>query len=478
MANTSKSEVDKDLSLKEIYLKNELPVSLEELQGITDLQVMDDSDSIHVYNDSTEDNQLEQVASSKRNKLKDSCKSTDEDIAVLCPICKRMYKTRVSLTSHLRKTHNFYKSNRNKMPCLETGCNFRTNRIVRLITHLIRTHKLKFQCEKVTFQQKEDFFRWKEETEERCKSSYASRTSVKRMVSGNERVFYICRRSGYATSQDSEKAHPQRAKKGSMKINGMCTSFMEVTFLREGGATVYFCKTHYGHEDDGFHQRMNSKEKTMITDLIRSGYTIFQIIEIMKTKMPLHRHQVLKQNNIRHLAAKQNLFITRSYRKGSVKKLPGKFSVTSDVPSISLQVENETEVEAELPETVSTNVTIVDVQDIKTEEAPKSHTEIEVHGSVDEVEKLRNEIQMKIERISRLTVGLVSENALRQLCDNLDDVTRMLETEKHIEVISENCECICDDQQNVILHEDVGGNSVLLYCSDKNIEDLVQEDLL
>lgn len=156
MASISKNEVDKDLSLKEIYLKNELHVSLEELQGITDLPVMDDdADSMPVYNVSAEDDQLDQVVLSKRRKIKEGCKLADEDIAVLCPICKRMYKTRVSLTSHLRKTHNFYKSDRNKMPCLESGCNFRTNRIVRLITHLIRTHKLKFQCEKVTFQQKE-----------------------------------------------------------------------------------------------------------------------------------------------------------------------------------------------------------------------------------------------------------------------------------------------------------------------------------
>lgn len=154
MAEALKNSAKNEASLKDnIYLKNEIPVTLEELQGINDLSEIDDSSSI--YNVNLGEDQPDDIASSRRQKVKESRNSEENEIAVLCPICNRMYKTTVSLTSHLRKTHNFYKPDRNKMPCLESGCSFRTNRIVRLITHLIRSHKLKFQCEKVTFQQKD-----------------------------------------------------------------------------------------------------------------------------------------------------------------------------------------------------------------------------------------------------------------------------------------------------------------------------------
>lgn len=74
---------------------------------------------------------------------------------VLCQLCKKVYKNRSSLTTHLRVKHNLCGNSRAKMPCLESNCDFKANRIARLITHLIKAHKMKFQCEKVKFQNKD-----------------------------------------------------------------------------------------------------------------------------------------------------------------------------------------------------------------------------------------------------------------------------------------------------------------------------------
>lgn len=74
---------------------------------------------------------------------------------VLCHLCKKVYKNKGSLATHLRAKHKLCGNARAKMPCLEVGCDFRANRIARLITHLIQAHKMKFQCEKVTFQKKD-----------------------------------------------------------------------------------------------------------------------------------------------------------------------------------------------------------------------------------------------------------------------------------------------------------------------------------
>lgn len=74
---------------------------------------------------------------------------------LLCQLCKKAYKNKSSLATHLRTKHNLCGTSRAKMPCLEVGCDFRANRIARLITHLIKAHKMKFQCEKVKFQNKD-----------------------------------------------------------------------------------------------------------------------------------------------------------------------------------------------------------------------------------------------------------------------------------------------------------------------------------
>lgn len=74
---------------------------------------------------------------------------------VLCHLCKKVYKNRNSLATHLRAKHKLCGNTRAKMPCLEAGCTFRANRIARLIAHLIKAHNMKFQCEKVTFQKKD-----------------------------------------------------------------------------------------------------------------------------------------------------------------------------------------------------------------------------------------------------------------------------------------------------------------------------------
>lgn len=74
---------------------------------------------------------------------------------VACHMCKKVYKNKSSLATHLRAKHNLCGNTRAKMPCLEVGCDFKANRIARLITHLIKIHKMKFHCEKVTFQNKD-----------------------------------------------------------------------------------------------------------------------------------------------------------------------------------------------------------------------------------------------------------------------------------------------------------------------------------
>ena len=76
----------------------------------------------------------------------------ENQVLLQCHRCNNTYKNKSSLMIHMRRKHKNSLVTLGKMPCLEGDCSFRGNRIVSLISHLIRAHQKKFQCEKVTFQ--------------------------------------------------------------------------------------------------------------------------------------------------------------------------------------------------------------------------------------------------------------------------------------------------------------------------------------
>ncbi|KAK8401918.1 hypothetical protein O3P69_001195 [Scylla paramamosain] len=379
-----------------------------------------------------------------------------QDSGVSCHLCKKMYKNKGSLATHLRVKHKMSGNTRAKMPCLEVGCDYRGNRIARLITHLIQEHKMKFHCEKVTFQKKEDFWKWRKEAEERCRSSYCAETSAKTMVSGDVKFFLRCRRSGYVKCH-SRGTLARGVRKGSVKINAVCTSFMEVTFGMEGGATVHFCRTHYGHADDGQHLRMNAEERETIRQLILEGQTASSIITTMKTKMPQHRHHLLKYANIRNISIRQNF---QTHGKGLAEgdqdqeAFPDVVMSEADQNSPTLQVEKEVEVEA------------ID------RESPDT-PEILDHIQACSLERLQAEVKTKVEKVLHLSSTVTSEDTLKYVSENLDFLIDMLESCKDIEVIPDSSEPSEDTGQNVVLHKDIDGNTHLLLCSSKSIDDLM-----
>lgn len=246
-------------------------------------------------------------------------------------------------------------------------------------------------------------------------------------------------------------------RKGSIKINAVCTSFMEVTFDTAGGATVHFCRTHYGHADDGQHLRMNPEERRTIRQLILEGQTASSIINTMKTKMPQHRHHLLKYGNIRGISSRQSGYT----QGGGVAEggrdqgaFPDVVMSEADQNSLTLQVEKEVEVEA---------------IDRQSPDTPEILDQIQVCN----LERLQAEVKAKIEKAFCLASTVTSEETLKYVSQNLDILTDLLESSKDIEVISEPSEPSEDTGQNVVVHKDIDGNTHLLLCSSKSIDDLM-----
>lgn len=315
-----------------------------------------------------------------------------------------------------------------------------------------------------------DFWQWRKEAEERCRSSYCAETSTKKMVSGDIKFFLRCRRSGYVKCPP-QGARTRVARKGSMKINAVCTSFMEVIFMKDGGATVHFCRTHYGHADDGQHLRMNSEERESIRQLILEGHTASAIIATMKTRMPQHRHHLLKYSKIRNISVRQNLYMTRDRNLGGGSRPVFSGELVSDTgqDSISLQVVKEVEVQAEEQEEVMSSHTL-DLQ-------PHPHSSVApvTTQDGDSVQTLQTEVKQRLDKLSSLAASVTSVSCLRYLSENLGFLTDLLENESRIEVVTEPSEHSEAGDQNVVLHKDIDGNSLIILCSPRNIDDLVDK---
>lgn len=260
------------------------------------------------------------------------------------------------------------------------------------------------------------------------------------------------------------------ARKGSVKINAVCTSFMEVVFDRSGGATVHFCRTHYGHADDGQHLRLNAEERETIRELILKGYTASSIMATMRTCMPQHRHHLLKYSKIRNISVRQNLFMTRGrdLAGASRRVFPSDIVDEAGQDSLNLQVEKEVEVEAEQEEKEE-----MSPQTLVLEPHPQVSRTAETDQNTDNTEQLQAEVKKKIEKLSCLASSLTSESTLRYLSENLGFLTDLLESETQIEVVTEPSEHVEASEQNVVLQKDIDGNTLVLLCSPKCMDDLV-----
>ncbi|CAL4061342.1 unnamed protein product, partial [Meganyctiphanes norvegica] len=318
-----------------------------------------------------------------------------------------------------------------------------------------------------------DFWKWKDEAEKRCKSSYTTHTSPKKGVGGSEKYFFQCRRSGFtkrkkAIKNPEERINGKFIKRESIKINGACTSFMKVVLEKEK-AVVYFCRTHYGHPEDAKHLRMNDKEKLMIEELITQGLTAAEIISIMKTQLPLERHQLLKYSNIRNVSQKKNLFLAR--RLYSLPRNVSRDEILlrgmqpkNDDPSLNLVVDNEVEVNEHTSET-------------SFQDSYNSTYKIEMHSKADtlhqiqfsEMESLRNEINTKIERLANLSKSCNSIASLKSLNSDFNVFLEKADVDKDIELVtvedlSSDNDIVSIGAENIAFSKDDDGNPVTIVC--------------
>lgn len=283
------------------------------------------------------------------------------------------------------------------------------------------------------------------------------------------------------------------------KINGVCTSFMVATFAREGGATVYFCRTHYGHSLDSYRPKMTQKEQLTIKNMIVAGNSASEIVASLKTSLPANRHHVIKYANIHNIATRHNLCLTPGRSTDSGCRL-GMLAATQGSlahPEDLLKVEEEVEVVEEEVEGVMEDWTIDTELETATSDNPMIHVE---HSSEKKLEmevicnpislteptvsSLQEQVMSKVSRVSTLAAGMTSRSVLTQLSEKLDNLLADLEStmcikvapsesEKSgpdlgIELVPVEAECSSTD---IVLDRDVVGNDLMLYCSNRPMHD-------
>lgn len=287
------------------------------------------------------------------------------------------------------------------------------------------------------------------------------------------------------------------------KINAVCTSFMVATFAREGGATVYFCRTHYGHTLDSYRPKMTEKEQLTIKNMIVAGNSASEIVASLKTSLPANRHHVIKYANIHNIATRHNLRLTPGRSTDSACQL-GMLTATQGSlahPEDLLKVEEEVEVVEEEVEGVMEDTmedwTVETELETATSGSPMIHVE---HSSDKNLEmevicnpaslteptvtSLQEQVMLKVSRVSTLAAGTNSRSVLTQLSEKLDNLLADLQSNMCIKVVpseSEKCgpdlgielvpveaECSSTD---IVLDRDVVGNDIMLYCSNRPMHD-------
>ena len=151
---------------------------------------------------------------------------------------------------------------------------------------------------------------------------------------------------------------------------------------------------------------MNDVERAIIKDLVVKGLTASEIITEMKSRLPTHRHHLLRYANVRNVSVRHNLPLTKG------KGFPNKDELvlkTDCDNGINLVVDNEVEIEDVVKHEITSETVSCREHNIK-------------YNQTRTVEQLHDEIAEKAQEILKAASCLVSKSSLISLSGKLTDI--------------------------------------------------------
>ncbi|CAL4190511.1 unnamed protein product, partial [Meganyctiphanes norvegica] len=216
--------------------------------------------------------------------------NTNSNYSIECQICYKKFKTKNSLTTHIRKIHSEITNPRsNTIKCCVSNCDNSFATLQDLRTHLMELeedggHNFTIEKEEHVFNNIREFIQWKEDLEENENVRYII-AQKKTRKNGSYRSHYICSRSGKHRYQGTGKRSIKS--QGSSKLEHHCPSSIYTFCDSDGEIKVTYYKQHFGHAtglDNVMHIPMHNRDRQYIKERIRDGVDISRIKEELNNK--------------------------------------------------------------------------------------------------------------------------------------------------------------------------------------------------
>ena len=163
--------------------------------------------------------------------------------------------------------------------------------------------------QQLSFENFEEFSKWKENEEKQCNSYYVQHTAVK-MYGTTKHLYLYCNRFGSARFRGEGKRHMKI--QGSCKAGKRCIANMKIQEdTLTGKVIVDYCSTHTGHSMQLCHLPIPDLIKHTISAKLHQGVSVDKILDGIRddlmTNKSIGREHLIQRQDILNLQKEINL---------------------------------------------------------------------------------------------------------------------------------------------------------------------------
>ncbi|XP_034236338.1 uncharacterized protein LOC117642361 [Thrips palmi] len=199
--------------------------------------------------------------------------SSEPKKGATCYVCDKVYSSVSALNRHLRVQHHLsLHTSRTKLLCPECSAEFPKSSSMDL--HLEHGHGIELSSSHINFENMDDFYAWKEETERKTHSLFVKHEGTKSVEDG-DRTYYYCHRSGHSRKMQD----PDRIRwKGSPKTSHYCPARLTAT-ESNGKVSVIYKEKHVGHDFNLGHLRLSKNQRAILAAKLQSKVKMDDILD-------------------------------------------------------------------------------------------------------------------------------------------------------------------------------------------------------